>query len=177
MSCRGRGPSTEPPRYLWVATVRVADGKMTEYAALAKRVRRAFDQHADGVHWLCYANAIGGEGSELVFYYGFEAFAEVDSWPSRREVLAAAHGERRRCATCVGPRVHHRDHHQSVEIRTRAQSAARGVTGKKALETRARRPGPGLISSEYRMDIMSASEFDSDNDDDCQSCQDPEPRW
>lgn len=84
---------TEPPRYLWVATVRVADGKMTEYAALAKRVRRAFDQHADGAHWLCYANAIGGEDSELVYYYGFDAFAEVDSWPSRREVLAAAHGE------------------------------------------------------------------------------------
>ena len=37
---------TEPPKYLWVTTVRVADGKMTEYAALAKRVRRAFDSHA-----------------------------------------------------------------------------------------------------------------------------------
>ncbi len=84
----------KPPNYLWVATVRVADGKMTEYAALAKRVRRAFDSHADTVHWLCYANAIGGESSELTFYYGFNAFAEVDSWPSRREVLATAHGER-----------------------------------------------------------------------------------
>lgn len=84
----------EPPKYLWVASVTVADGKMTEYAALAKRVRRAFDQHADGVHWLCYANAIGGEDSQLFYYYGFDAFAEVDSWPSRRSVLTAAHGER-----------------------------------------------------------------------------------
>jgi len=84
---------TTPPRYLWVATVQVADGRMTEYAALTKRVRRAFDSHADTVHWLCYANAIGGESSELTFYYGFDAFAEIDSWPSRREVLAAAHGE------------------------------------------------------------------------------------
>ncbi len=84
----------EPPKYLWVATVRVADGKMTEYAALAKRVRRAFDDHAEELHWLCYANVIGGESSELVYYYGFDAFAEVDSWPSRREVLAAALGER-----------------------------------------------------------------------------------
>lgn len=84
---------SEPPRYLWVATVRVADGKMTEYAALAKRVRRAFDQHTEGVQWLCYANAIGGEDSELVYFYGFDSFAEVDSWPSRREVLAAVHGE------------------------------------------------------------------------------------
>jgi len=83
----------EPPNYLWVATVRVADGKMTEYAALAKRVRRAFDGHAQGVHWLCYADAIGGESSELTYSYGFDAFAEVDSWPSRREVLAAALGE------------------------------------------------------------------------------------
>ena len=82
----------EPPNYLWVATVRVADGKMTEYAALAKRVRRAFDEHSQEVNWLCYADAIGGESSELTYYYGFDAFAEVDTWPSRREVLAAALG-------------------------------------------------------------------------------------
>ena len=84
----------EPPKYLWVASVRVADDKMTEYAALAKRVRRAFDEHAEDVHWVCYANAIGGENSELVYYYGFDTFAEVDSWPSRREVLSAAFGQR-----------------------------------------------------------------------------------
>jgi hypothetical protein len=84
----------EPPKYLWVATVRVADGKMTEYASLAKRVRRAYEGHAENARWLCYANAIGGESTELIYYYGFDAFAEVDSWPSRREVLAAAHGER-----------------------------------------------------------------------------------
>lgn len=87
-------PGVKPPNYLWVATVRVADGKMTEYAALAKRVRRAFDEHAGDVHWLCYADAIGGENSELVYYYGFDAFAQVDAWPSRREVLSAAVGER-----------------------------------------------------------------------------------
>ncbi len=87
-------PGVKPPNFLWVATVRVADGKMTEYAALAKRVRRAFDEHAGDVHWLCYADAIGGESSELVHFYGFDAFAEVDSWPSRREVLSAALGER-----------------------------------------------------------------------------------
>lgn len=87
-------PGVKPPNYLWVATVRVADGKMTEYAALAKRVRRAFDEHAGDVHWLCYADAIGGESSKLVHFYGFDAFAEVDSWPSRREVLSAAFGER-----------------------------------------------------------------------------------
>ncbi len=83
----------EPPEYLWVATVRVADGKMTEYAALAKRVRRAFDEYTGDLRWLCYANAIGGPGSELTYYYPFDAFAEVDGWPSRREVLTAALGE------------------------------------------------------------------------------------
>ena len=83
-----------PPKFLWVATVRVAEGKMTEYAALAMRVRRAYESHAVDAHWLCYANAIGGESSELIFYYGFNTFAEVDSWPSRRKILAAAHGER-----------------------------------------------------------------------------------
>jgi len=84
---------SEPPKYLWVAEIRVAEGKMTEYAALAKRVRRAFDEHAQGMCWLCYADAIGGESSRVVYYHGFDAFAEVDSWPSRREVLAAALGE------------------------------------------------------------------------------------
>ena len=88
------GPGRAAPNYLWVATVRVADGKMIEYAALAKRVRRAFDQHGTNVQWLCYANAIGGESSELVFFYPFDEFAEVDSWPSRREVLASALGDR-----------------------------------------------------------------------------------
>jgi len=87
------GPGGVAPKYLWVATVRVADGKMTEYAALAKRVRRAFDQHAFDLKWLCYANAIGGESSELLFFYPFDAFSEVDSWPSRREVLAATLGD------------------------------------------------------------------------------------
>jgi len=87
------GPEERAPKFLWVATVRVADGKMTEYAALAKRVRRAFDQHAARVQWLCYANAIGGESSELLFFYPFDAFSEVDSWSSRREVLAATLGD------------------------------------------------------------------------------------
>lgn len=85
---------TDPPKFLWVARVRVAEGKMTEYASLAKRVRRAYDDHAAGAHWLCYADAIGGENSALTFYYGFDSFAEIDSWPSRRSVLTAAHGER-----------------------------------------------------------------------------------
>lgn len=89
------GPATtDPPKFLWVKTVRVAQGKMTEYAALAKRVRRAFEQHAVSTHWLCYANAIGGDESELVTFYGFDSFSEVDTWTSRRMVLSAALGER-----------------------------------------------------------------------------------
>lgn len=89
------GPaSSDPPKYLWVATVKVAEGKMTEYAALAKRVRRAFDKHAANMHWLCYANAIGGDESLLVTFYGFDSFSEVDSWSSRRKVLTSALGER-----------------------------------------------------------------------------------
>jgi hypothetical protein len=86
--------SHDPPNYLWVSTVKVDTGKMTEYAALAKRVRRAFDDHESEAHWMCYANTIGGDGSELVFFHGFNEFAEVDAWPSRREVLAAKIGER-----------------------------------------------------------------------------------
>jgi hypothetical protein len=96
-------PGVDSPRYLWVETVRVADGRMTEYAALAKRVRRAYDEHGQGIHWLCYANAIGGTSSELRCYFGFNAFSEVDSWPSRRQVLAAAIGDRegRRLASAL----------------------------------------------------------------------------
>jgi len=84
----------DPPKYLWVATVKVAEGKMTEYAALAKRVRRAFELHAANMNWLCYANAIGGDASTLVYFYGFDTFSEIDTWPSRRKVLTSALGER-----------------------------------------------------------------------------------
>ena len=86
--------SHDPPKFLWVATVQVADGKMTEYAALSKRVRRAFEEHTENMRWMCYANAIGGGGSELTFFYGFDSFSEVDAWPSRREALAASLGDR-----------------------------------------------------------------------------------
>lgn len=84
----------DPPKYLWVATVVVAEGKMTEYAALAKRVRTAYQEQAEDLRWICYANAIGGDGAELVFFYGFDSFSEVDGWPSRREVLATSLGDR-----------------------------------------------------------------------------------
>ena len=86
--------SHDPPRYVWVATTRVADGKMTEYAALAKRVRRAFEAQAEHLRWVCYSNSIGGDSAELTCFYGFDEFAEIDAWPSRRQVLAAAYGER-----------------------------------------------------------------------------------
>jgi hypothetical protein len=85
--------SHDPPKFVWVSTVKVAEGRMTEYAALAKRVRRAFDEHGGEARWMCYGNAIGGDGSELIFFHGFDAFAEVDLWPSRREALAAAIGD------------------------------------------------------------------------------------
>jgi hypothetical protein len=84
----------DAPRYLWVATSKVAEGKMTEYAALAKRVRRAFETHAEHLRWVCYSNTIGGDSAELSCFYGFDDFAEIDAWPSRRAVLAAAYGER-----------------------------------------------------------------------------------
>lgn len=84
----------DPPKYLWVASVTVADGKMTEYAALAKRVRKAYEEQARDLRWICYANAIGGDGAELRLFYGFDRFSEVDGWPSRRDVLAASLGDR-----------------------------------------------------------------------------------
>ena len=86
--------SHDPPKYLWVATVMVAEGKMTEYAALAKRVRQAFEEQATDLRWICYANAIGGDAAELTFLYGCASLAQVDGWASRREVLAAFLGDR-----------------------------------------------------------------------------------
>lgn len=87
-------PEDGVPDFLWVATVRVAEGKMTEYAALQKRVRLAYDQAGAPVYWLCYADSIGGDRTELVYYFRFDAFAEIDAWPSRRDVLAGALGAR-----------------------------------------------------------------------------------
>jgi hypothetical protein len=81
------------PRYLWLARVTVPEGKATEFAALFKRVIRAHAGHPDGRAWLAYSNVIGGSGSEVLMMYGFDRFAELDEWPSRREVLSELLGD------------------------------------------------------------------------------------
>lgn len=85
-------PPAEPPRYVWVANVRVAGGKMIEYASVSKLLRKAHDLHDHGLTWLAYGNAIGGDSEEVLFLFPFDTFSEVDSWPSRKEVLTNAHG-------------------------------------------------------------------------------------
>jgi hypothetical protein len=90
---RETAPS-DPPRYLWVVAVSVDDGKLIEYAALHKRLRQAHAGHPDSPHWMVYGSAIGGDRSEHLMLYPFDAFAEVDSWPSRSEVLSKALGQR-----------------------------------------------------------------------------------
>jgi hypothetical protein len=80
-------PDFQAPRYLWVEEFLVAEGRMVEYASLAKRLVDAFEQAGESTYWVAYGNAIGGDSSELHFYYGFDAFAELDSWTSRLEVL------------------------------------------------------------------------------------------
>jgi hypothetical protein len=80
--------------YFWVARVRVAGDAKTEYAALLRRLQRAHDQQQSTAAWLVYANAVGGESDEIMFFYPFETFAEIDGWPSRKELLTGAYGER-----------------------------------------------------------------------------------
>jgi hypothetical protein len=41
-----------------------------------------------------YSNAVGGTEDEILIFYPFDFFAELDDWPSRREVLTGAYGER-----------------------------------------------------------------------------------
>jgi len=83
-------PDFKPPKYAWVEEVRVADGKMVEYAALVERVVRAFNEHGSDGYWVVYGNAIGGDKSTMIWMYGFEQFAEIDSWESRLDALAKA---------------------------------------------------------------------------------------
>lgn len=79
-------------KYLWVVEVQVEPGRMVEYSALALRVKKAYEQSSQGRNWLVYGNAVGGDRSELTYLYGVDALAELDDWPSGREVLAAAYG-------------------------------------------------------------------------------------
>ena len=86
-------PSFAAPKYVWIEEVRVADGMMTEYAALAERVVRTFDEQGSGGYWVVYGTAIGGDSSTLYWMYGFEQFAELDDWESRLAVLEKSMGE------------------------------------------------------------------------------------
>jgi hypothetical protein len=83
-------PNFKATKYAWIEEVRVADGKMVEYAALVQRVIRAFAEHDSQGYWVIYGNAIGGDSSTLIWMYGFEQFAEIDAWESRLEALAKA---------------------------------------------------------------------------------------
>jgi len=83
-------PDFQAPRYAWVDEVRVADGKMVEYAALVQRVVRAFAETDSKGYWIIYGNAIGGDSATLIWMYGFDKFAEIDAWESRLEALAKA---------------------------------------------------------------------------------------
>jgi len=80
-------PDFQAPKYAWVEEIRIADGKMVEYAALAERVVRIFNKHSSGGYWIVYGNAIGGDSSALLWMYGFDQFAEIDAWQSRLAVL------------------------------------------------------------------------------------------
>lgn len=78
-------------QYVWVIEVKVAEGKMAEYAALAKRLAEIQKESGAGT-WMVYGNALGGDSSVLYYFYGFDKFAEVDGWPSRLEIASASLG-------------------------------------------------------------------------------------
>jgi len=78
-------------KYTWVLEVQVEEGKMTEYAALAKRLAEIQKESAAGT-WMVYGNALGGDRSVLYYLYGFDKFGEIDGWPSRLEMASESLG-------------------------------------------------------------------------------------
>ena len=82
----------DPPRYMWVVTVKVDDGKLIEYAALHKRVKGAYASNTNSPNWLVYGNAIGGDRSEHVFYFPFVALAEGAAGRGGDDALTRAYG-------------------------------------------------------------------------------------
>jgi hypothetical protein len=81
------------PRHVWAARVTIEKGKMTEYAAVMRRVLKAYEKSEGGPYWLAYASAIGGADNEILYLVPFERFAELDDWPLDGEALAEAYGE------------------------------------------------------------------------------------
>jgi hypothetical protein len=77
---------------MWVTEVRVAPGKLIEYAALWKRLTKAFQVADPGATWYVYGESVGGDRQSHLVLYPFDRFAEVDSWKSRSEVLTRAYG-------------------------------------------------------------------------------------
>ena len=78
-------------RYAWVVEVKVEEGNMTEYAALAKRLAEIQKENRAGT-WMVYGNALGGDRSVLYYFYGFDKFGEVDGWPARLEMASESLG-------------------------------------------------------------------------------------
>ena len=78
-------------QYVWVLEVRVEEGKMTEYAALAQRLAEIQKESPAGT-WMVYGTALGGDHSVLHYFYGFDKFGEIDGWPSRLEMASESLG-------------------------------------------------------------------------------------
>ena len=80
-----------PAPYAWVVEVQVAEGQMTEYAALAQRLVEILKENRAGT-WMVYGSALGGDRSTLYYFYLFDKFADVDGWPSRLDVASESLG-------------------------------------------------------------------------------------
>ncbi len=81
-----------PAKYYWTVEVVVENGKMSEYAALARRLIES-RKSTDAGAFLVYGNALGGDNSALTYLFGFDRFAEIDAWPSRLAMASETLGD------------------------------------------------------------------------------------
>jgi len=75
------------PRFAYYLRVSVTSAMIREYFSLAQQMAQAHRTHEDGLHWVGYMNAIGGEGREIHYFIGMDKLGEMDAWPLNAQVM------------------------------------------------------------------------------------------
>jgi hypothetical protein len=86
-------PGPELPPFFFLLHTRVKPDRVADYVEATEKGVRAHKDHPRGLHWTAYRNLIGGDGPEFFYFLTLSKLGDLDSWPSMRQVTAAAYGE------------------------------------------------------------------------------------
>jgi hypothetical protein len=86
-------PGSELPPFFFLLHTRVKADRVADYVQATEKGVLAHREHPRGLRWTAYRNLIGGDGPEFFYFLTLSKLGDLDSWPSMRQVTAAAYGE------------------------------------------------------------------------------------